>query len=379
MRVLHSGYLGTASGGPAMSTYLTLKGLQQQGVNAQIIMPPLCDGDRMIADDIVANHFNPQSVDRIGYSPNVDRTLKSLGIFDIYHVQGVWEHYGHCVARFARRCGKPYLFTLRGMLYPQALAHSKLFKRLWLKLFLRNDLSKAACIQATCAEELDHYRNLGFRNPVAVIPNPIDITPIVPRQSEPAGAFTLGYLGRIHPRKRIERLIYALDSLKAKAPDMRLIIIGGGDEQYERFLRGEVSRLNLDSRVEFTGFVNGKEKDDAIRRISVLAVPSDFENFGNIVIEALARAIPVIASKGTPWQSLETNGCGWWIDNDQDSINRTVLEAYSLQQDHRISMGMNGRKLVEQEYSVEHIGSKMAELYRWVGGGGPKPEFVHTI
>lgn len=379
MRVLHSGYLGTASGGPAMSTCLTLKGLAMQGVEAEIVMPPLNAGDKMIADDVATAFYNPLTIPRIGFSPNVRKVLDSLGQFDIYHVQGVWEHYGHSVARYAHRNRKPYIFTLRGMLYPQALAHSRLFKKGWLALFLRNDLKNAACIQATCAEELEHYRNLGFRNPVAVIPNPIDISPIEPRQAEPAGAFTLGYLGRIHPRKRIERLIYALDALKSEAPDMRLIIIGGGDDQYERFLRDEVSRLNLNNRVEFTGFVNGKEKDNAICRISVLAVPSDFENFGNIVIEALARAIPVIASKGTPWQSLETNGCGWWIDNDQDSINRTVLEAYLLSPDRRVAMGVNGRKLVEREYSVEHLGAKMVELYRWVAGEGAKPEFVDTV
>lgn len=378
MRVLHSGYLGTESGGPAMSTYLTLRGLAAQGVDAEIVMPPLNVGDRMIADDVTTVFYNPLSVPRIGYSPGVRKVLDSLGLFDIYHVQGVWEHYGHSVARYARRARKPYIFTLRGMLYPQALAHSKHFKRAWLSLFLRNDLAGAACIQATCTEELEHYRNLGFRNPVAVIPNPIDIAPIEPRNGEPSGSFTLGYLGRIHPRKRVERLIYALDALKSEVPDMRLIIIGGGDDEYERFLRDEVSRLNLGERVEFTGFINGKEKDDAIRRISVLAVPSDFENFGNIVIEALARAIPVIASKGMPWQSLETNGCGWWIDNDQASINHTVLEASALTPQRRVEMGMNGRRLVEREYSVEHLGARMAELYRWVCGEGAKPDFVHT-
>lgn len=379
MRVLHSGYLGMMSGGPAMSTYLTLKGLAMQGVEAEIVMPPLNAGDKMIADDVATTFYNPLTIPRIGFSPNARKVLESLGRFDIYHVQGVWEHYRHSVVRHARRNSKPYIITLHGMLFPQALAHSKYFKKVWLSLFTRNDLANAACIQATSAEELEHYRNLGFRNPVAVIPNPIDISPIEPRQAEPTGEFTLGYLGRFHPIKRIECLIRALDALKSEVTNMRLILIGGGDEQYESFLRDEVNRLNLNNRVEFTGFLNGKEKDEALRRIAVLGVPSYFESFGNIVIEALARAIPVIASKGTPWQSLETNGCGWWIDNDQDSINRTVLEAYLLSPDRRVAMGVNGRKLVEREYSVEHLGAKMAELYRWVAGEGAKPEFVDTV
>ena len=39
-----------------------------------------------------------------------------------------------------------------------------------------------------------------------------------------------------------------------------------------------------------------------------------------IIAEALVRGIPVIASKGTPWQDLETHNCGWWVDNDLDTI-----------------------------------------------------------
>ncbi len=156
-----------------------------------------------------------------------------------------------------------------------------------------------------------------------------------------------------------------------------MLIIGADDKQYEAFLHDEVKRLQLESNVRFTGFLTGKEKDEAIMSLSYLAVPSDFENFGNIVTEALVRGVPVIASKGMPWQELETYNCGWWIDNDQETINQTLLEAVSLPEEKRIQMGINGKNLIRAEYSVPTLGEKMKRLYEWVLNGGEKPEFVY--
>lgn len=223
---------------------------------------------------------------------------------------------------------------------------------------------------------MEHYRALGFKNPVAVLPNPIDINSFVDREIPDKQIFKIGYLGRLHPRKRVERLIYAFAELKDELKDCELTIIGSGDIQYQNFLKAEANRLKL-KNVIFTGFLTGKEKDDAITELSLLVVPSDFENFGNIVTEALVRGVPVIASKGMPWQELEKFHCGWWINNDQESINRTLLEAFTLPLEERVQMGMNGKKLICENYSVEILGKKMKRLYEWILTGDKKPEFVY--
>ena len=108
-----------------------------------------------------------------------------------------------------------------------------------------------------------------------------------------------------------------------------------------------------------------------------MVVPSDFENFGNIVSEALIRGVPVIASKGTPWKELEDYNCGWWINNDQDTITRTILDAYNVGKDIRSKMGMNGKSLMRNNYSVDVLGAKMKLLYEWVLGQASKPDFVY--
>lgn len=377
MHVLHSGSLEVKSGGPALSTYLTIKGLIENGVKTEVIMPPLSGNGKLVNDGVTIHYTTPITNVRFGYMPRLQQTLKNLQPYDLYHVQGIWQYLGHSVASFARRQHKPYVLTLRGMLYPQALAHSAFIKKMSLTLYQRKDLRQAACIQATCIDEMKHYRALGFNNPVAVLPNPIEIKGIIDRSVHQPDRMRIGYLGRVHPRKRIERLIYAFNALHHELQDAELLIIGADDKQYEAFLHEEVKRLHLESNVRFTGFLTGKEKDEAIMSLSYLAVPSDFENFGNIATEALVRGVPVIASKGMPWQELETYNCGWWIDNDQETINQTLLEAVSLPEEKRIQMGINGKNLIRAEYSVPTLGEKMKRLYEWVLNGGEKPEFVY--
>lgn len=377
MRILHSGSLDVKSGGPALSIYLTVKGLLGNCVETEVIMPPLSDRGKLVGNDVTIHYTAPITNARFAYMPGLLQTLKNLQPYDLYHVQGLWQYLGHSVAAFARKQRKPYIVTLRGMLYPQALAHSAMIKKISLALYQRKDLQQAACIQATCIDEMKHYRALGFSNPVAVLPNPIETDGIIERPVCQLDRLRIGYLGRVHPRKRIERLIYAFKTLHNELQDAELLIIGADDKRYEEFLHDEVKRLHLEGNVRFTGFLTGKEKDEATMSLSYLAVPSDFENFGNIVTEALVRGVPVIASKGMPWQELEKHHCGWWIENDQESINKTLLEAIRLPEAERQQMGRNGKELIRKEYAVPTLGAKMKQLYEWILNGSNKPEFVY--
>jgi len=76
--------------------------------------------------------------------------------------------------------------------------------------------------------------------------------------------------------------------------------------------------------IRFTGFLNGKEKDEALASCSVLVMPSEFENLGNVILEGLVRKIPCIATTGSPWEELKSYQCGWWVTYNQDSITEAI-------------------------------------------------------
>ena len=374
MKVLHIiSSMGVFSGGPALSTLLTVKGERDLGINSMILTYNVNKkGDQLIENASFIHLISPFGYERFAYSFALHKKLMEEKV-DLYHVHGIWQYPSICTFFLARKQRIPYVVTLRGMLYPQCFEKSSALKRFSFFLYLKSALQHAACLHATCIEEMEHLRNLNILSPIAVIPNPIF------EEKDNCGIITfekvrIGYLGRIHPRKRIERLLYVNDKLRDL--NFQLIIIGEGDSDYMDFLKKEVDRLKL-RNVIFTGFLTGKEKDQILNTLSYLIVPSDFENFGNIITEALIKGIPVIASKGTPWQELNIYHCGWWVDNDVDTLAVTIRKALELSEEERIAMGERGRELVKENYSVEMVGKKMKELYKWILYGGQKPEFVY--
>lgn len=92
MKVLHSGSLDVKSGGPALSTYLTLKGLGKEGIAAEMIMSPLNKKGKLIADDITIHYTEKLRDTRLGYMPQLRHTLDQLSLYDLYHVQGLWQY-----------------------------------------------------------------------------------------------------------------------------------------------------------------------------------------------------------------------------------------------------------------------------------------------
>lgn len=375
MKVLYSGTLAASAGGPAMSVYHTLWGLRQLGVQAEIIQFPLRSNDVLRGNDVPIYYIKSRPISPLAYASTYKKDVNACGEYDIYHAQGVWQWSTYAMADVARANGKPYLITPRGMLYPQDIAKSNtFFKRLSLRWRLLGDLNRAACVHVTCEEEMHHCRNLGVCSPIAVIPNPIPIKES--RYKKQDDVFRVGYLGRLSPRKNVEGLLYALAELGDSAKDVELLIIGGGDCRYENFLKDEVKRLSL-KNVRFAGFLNGEDKDKALASCSVLAMPSEFENFGNVILEGLIRRIPCIATTGSPWSELNEWQCGWQVPYSQEAITNAIKIAISTPPTQLAAMGDNGYNLVVQKYSIEAVAQSMSAVYDWIIGGD-RPDNVYV-
>lgn len=374
MRILYSGTLYAKAGGPALSVYNSALGLNALGAETEVAMFAGTDDSPLVGESVVAHKVAPPLESKFGYSLKLKKFLCGLGDYDIYEAQGVWQYMTYAVCDIARKKQRPYLITPRGMLYPQDIKKSnRIFKRISLALRLLRDLNGAACVHATCSEEMRYCRDLGVKSPICVVPNPIEVKEFNHKKEDEK--FRLGYIGRLSPRKNVQSLIYAFAELNMPPESSELVVIGGGDDAYESFLKSEVKKLGLHN-VRFLGFMTGDKKDEALASCSVIAMPSEFENMGNVILEALVRKIPCIATKGAPWHALETNRCGWWVDYSQDAITQAIAEAASLPAERLCEMGLRGRQLVENEYSVPAVANKMMAVYQWVLGEAERPEWV---
>lgn len=369
---------GAKSGGTSTCTYDLLTAMHREGYEVDLMTLAVRDSsDRLMGrGEEWIKALPNDGISPYGYSCNMNRFLRQTD-YDLYHTNGMWMHCNHETCVMARKKEKPYIITPHGMLYPQALARSAWKKKLLLAIGgVDKDLKLATCIHVTCIEEMEYYRALGYKNPVAVIPNPVPMPDFIKEIVRENSIKRIGFLGRLHPRKNVEALIDAWIMLSNKVKYSQLVIMGKGDVDYERMLRNKVRRQGL-KNVEFAGFVNGREKFERLASLTALCVPSDFENFGMIVTEALSVGTPVIASLGTPWQDLNNYHCGYWINNDIETLAKTIQEVLILSELDIDEMGRNGKRLVEEKYSDTQVAMMMCRLYEWILNGGEKPEFVY--
>src|SRR5262249_21278752 len=142
-----------------------------------------------------------------------------------------------------------------------------------------------------------------------------------------------------------------------------LAIAGGGDAGYSRSLAGRIVELGLASSARMVGEVAAKARRELFENADVVVVPSFSENFGMVVAEALAHAVPVIASRGTPWRAVERKGCGLWVDNNPESLADAILRMNEMP---LADMGRRGRQWVGAEFGWDQAARKMMEAYESV-------------
>ena len=387
MKVLHTiASLGAKSGGTSTATFDLLSALNKLELPGRDCVNLLASGvadennDRSLAAGCRWYKEVPYDCETpYLYSRNISRFLRA-NPYDVYHTNGMWLHVNHKTCATARLFGKPYVITPHGMLYPEALKRSAWKKWPLRKLYFDKDIRKASCIHATCEAEMRHIRDLGYCGPIAIIGNPVicpTVTENLLTQRKPFKAdntITIGFLGRLHPIKAVEKIIQAI-ALKPKL-NIQLRIIGSGDRGYETFLKSESERLGVKEKIQFLGFITGDEKFRQLAGLDALFVPSDMENFGMIIPEALLVGTPVMASLGTPWESLNTERCGWWVDNSPESIAKVIDKITQSSSEQLREMGLRGRDLVLSRFESSKVASSMYRLYKWLNGEAPKPEFV---
>lgn len=371
-----------SQGGPSTCTCDLLEGLYDVEANTALLTSrPTRGGDKVLGIDrpwmntVLCDYKTP-----LRLSKNIREALVDSD-YDLYHANTLWTDACHSTCAYARKVGKPYILSPHGMLYPTALAISHWKKVVMLKLWFNKDIKKAACLHATCRQEAEHCRNFGYEGPIAVIPNAVVFPEGVEAKNslytDEWGRRQIGFLGRLHPIKKVENVLDAIASLKKEQLEqLSFQIMGKYDDRYEQWLKEEVKRLELDDCVEFVGFVSGREKYERLSRLAALMVPSVQENFGMIVPEALICGTPVYASLGTPWEELNECDAGWWKDNDPEVIAGVLQEILSLTDEELLRKGRNGRKLMEEKYEQHKVAAMMKRLYEWLINGGEKPEFV---
>lgn len=313
---------------------------------------------------------------RLGNSPAMYRWLKQQlagSTVDIVHNHSLWMLPNVYPGWATKGRAIPYVVSPRGTLSEWAMQSGSRVKRIYWPLIQRPAIAHASCFHATAGAEYEDIRKMGFRQPVAVIPNGIDLPVLGKRAVGPER--TLLFLGRLHPVKGVDFLLRAWRILETEFPEWSLRVVGPTENETAVSLI-ELSKSLALKRVTFSGAVYGDDKFGVYQAADLYVLPTHSENFAVTVAEALACAKPVVVSQGAPWRGVEKHKAGWWPEIGELPLLQALRSAMSLPRHELAEMGENGRRWMQSDFSWMGISEKMLDTYRWLRGLGEKPSCV---
>lgn len=403
MRIVYSmGSWNPAYGGPFFSVGALSAALAARGAGAHIIAgefpnlpteaPPPAVQLHTIAGrrfPLVGQVWSPQLKPRLNELIDIIQP-------QVIHENGLWLSLNHGVAQVTAKRGIPRMLSPRGTLDPWALQYRGWKKRLALALYQRKDLERVDCFHAASQQEADNIRAFGLQQPIALIPNGAAI----PAQSahfrlasgegaskiqnpefvsnDPASdrsaLRTALYLGRLHPIKNLSNLIRAWALVKPEGWCLKLV--GTNEGGHRQALKALAESLGIAKQVIFLEPLYGAEKAKLLSDAQCLCLVSKSENFGITIAEAMAAGLPVVASKDTPWQCLESAQAGWWVDGDVRSLS-AAFKIVTNSSSHELQIiGARGRDYAQQNFSWERIAGEFQAVYKWMAVGGERPPCI---
>lgn len=303
-----------------------------------------------------------------------DACALKTGAFDVIHIHALWAPALSRMGKVAGRARIPIVWSPHGMLTAWALNNRKWKKRIAWWLYQKRALLRAQMLHVTAESEVMDVRNAGIMGAVCVVPLGVRLSiPLALSQQEkargrlPGGRRTVLFVSRIQKKKGIANLLNAWAQLKSSMrAGWRLVIAGPDQENHTSELRNLACVLGIEQNVEFIGPVYGDVKDRLYASAEIFVLPTFSENFGSVVIEALATGTPVICTKGAPWGELEVYKCGKWIDIGVQPLVDAISWMMGVGDITRDEMGRRGRQLVEEKYSWRAVAEHLVESYRSV-------------
>ncbi len=320
MRVLHViPSVSPSRGGPSLAVTATVKALRARGVDAEIAATN-DDGEGVL--DVPLGQLSEFDGAPVRFFPRFSPPLRSLREFacssplgrwldgtlrsyDLVHVHAVFSYASTRAMCAARRQRVPYLSRPLGQLCLWSLQCRAWKKQIYLALVERANLDGAAAIHYMTEQEQAEAVGLGLRAPGFVASHGIELPAPLPdvriRLREKLGlkpeARIVLFLSRVHPKKGLELLISALARIKAES---LCFVLAGNVESptYEARITQLLNESGMAARTRRVGFATGDWKQTLLQGADVFALTSHSENFGLVILEALAGGLPVVVTPG---------------------------------------------------------------------------------
>lgn len=379
IRVLRvAGGLDTTMGGPPESTVAACLATEREDARNTLLFATDEAGGhrarallrRLAAAGVAVRGFPVMPRDsaiarRWGVSPALVRWLWSNASHDVIHVHGALGLVTTAALLIGRLRGIPVVVSPHESLTDYDLGQSRTPVHRALKRGLRALYLRAASLLVFASRleaEDSRGQSIGSVRKL-VVPHPVVESVAREPCSKPPGrrAFRIGFLGRLHPKKNLDRLIEALPAL---SPEVRLVVAGKGPPAEHRRLESVAEVAGVSDRIEWRGWIEADEREEFFEQLDLLAMPSAYECFGMAGAEALARGIPVIASRTTGIAEIVArHGCGV-VTTPRPTALAAAIGELATQPSGLEELRARAVKAAEAELSYHAFGSLLVSHYR---------------
>ena len=401
MKVLHViPAVAARYGGPSVATAGICQALGQLGA-ATLVATTDADGAGRLRlpigrevcwEGVPAIIFPRVRSESFKWSPGLAQWLKShVTDFDVVHIHAVLSHACLAAARACRASGVPYLVRPLGTLDPWSLSQHALRKRLLMMFGAGAALRGASGMHYTSREE-QRLAEVGVPGLPAGYVVPLGVSDDLftagsghlgsdpsgsdPKWSDPKvpEPYVLA-LSRIDPKKGIDVLLRAWHRLAADGAlgAWSLRIAGDGDDRYMSEMRALAAKGPGSPRITFVGWVDGADRRALLRHAGLFALPSNQENFGFALAEALASGVPAIVSPGVNLSAdIVAAGAGWV------STRADFAEVLGAALASPVTCRERGRqaRVYAEHFRWPRVGARLLEIYGTIAAGNPHPRRV---
>lgn len=313
------------------------------------------------------------SLDNPGFSLCFARALsREIRSFDIVHVHAIWNFPSWWTMRAACRAQVPFIVAPQGSLDPWALQQNRWGKKLYGGLTEVPLVRQAACLQALTRKEARQFLEYGLPVDYEIIPNGVKEELMDRNRAPNPGYFgmppecrTLLFLSRIHPKKGLDLLVQAAQSVRHSHPTLRFVVAGGdGGSGYLSALKSKCLSLGVSDMFIFLGEVEGDQKLEVLTAADAFVLPSYSEGLPVAVLEALAVGLPAVITDECNLPEVAGLGAGYVVTPESVCIASAIQQLFSLSDDQRRHMGKSGRELIAERYTWSRISRQTLACYQ---------------
>jgi len=296
------------------------------------------------------------------YCPSATNIAKKIvKKYDVVYILNWYYHLAFVFSKVCSEMNVPVIVAGMGSLQDKARNLKKYRKKILDQIYTKKMISNVTGLHSVGELETKEYIQKGS-NPKKIfkidhgvmqeqfqIKNKTSILEVIGLKKDEQYIVSVS---RLDPKKGVEILIDGFEKIQKKIPDIKLVIVGTGTEEYVESLKKKVSQLNLNEQIKFSGFVSDDEKIELLNEAKIFVMMSHSDVHPLSVVEALATGTPVIVTKASDFPEIDEYDAGITVDTDSDAMCEEAIKL--LKREDFETVQHNAKQLISEKFHVKH-------------------------